>query len=139
MPPFSSKASQAPAKTTLERMLAKAYPDAEIVTEGTTLMPLINNRDPIVARDHLTSVTAAWRSEGPRLRIVDRFHLTHAFRTGASLHDFSTIEDGLHAFGDMLLVLLVVDPARIKSRIEETAARRSDAWKKGAQGSLDEK
>lgn len=126
-------------KSTLERLLAERFPGAKIVTEGETLMPLIDNRDPDVARKHLAGLLERFRSASSEVLIVDRFHLTHAFRTKSALADFAEIEAELQRIGGVHLVLLTIDPAQIRARIEETVLRRGDAWKKGAQGSLDEK
>lgn len=126
-------------KTTLEKLLAARLKDVEIVTEGQTLMPIIDNKDGVAARVYLEEQLKTIAESDAENVIVDRFHLTHAFRTSSSLESFSDIEMQLQRLGKVLLVFLTIDPAHIRERIEETLLLRKDGWKKGAQGSLDEK
>lgn len=126
-------------KTTLERLLAETLPNSKIVAESETLMPLINNRDHKLAIEYLEKVIELMQGESVDYLIIDRFHLTHAFRTNAPLKEFSSVEDGLRRLGDALVILLVVDPSVIKTRIQETMELRKEGWKKGVQGSLEEK
>ncbi|MBP7075287.1 MAG: hypothetical protein KBA81_07895 [Rhabdochlamydiaceae bacterium] len=126
-------------KTTLERLLADKLPNSKIVTEGDTLMPLIENRDQVAAIDYLRKLITVFKKETADYLIIDRFHLTHAFRSHASLKEFSSIEESLRELGETLLVLLTIDTDSIKARIEETMSYRRDQWKKGAQGTLEEK
>ena len=102
-------------KTTLERMLVDRLPNSKIVTEGDTLMPLIENRDPAVAIDHLRKLLVEFQKETAEYLIIDRFHLTHAFRAHTSLKEFSVIEDGLCELGEVLIVLLTIDADSIKA------------------------
>jgi len=126
-------------KTTIERLLAKAFPDSKIITEGDTLMPIIDNRDPEIAVNHLKQLLQRFREEKADCLIVDRFHFTHAFRTNSSLDVFSDVEAELQKARNVLVVLLTVHPDHIQERIEETILHRKDNWKKGAQGSIKEK
>lgn len=126
-------------KTTLERTVAERLPDSEIVTEGVTLMPAIDNTDVAAAKRHLEGVLDSIRRSPARNVILDRFHLTHAFRTGSAVGEFSAIEDGLRDIGGTTVVLLTIDPEAIPARIEETVALRGGGWKKGKQGTAEEK
>lgn len=126
-------------KTTLEQMLVKHMRNVTIFSEGETLMPIIDNRDKNTALKHLEELFSQIKSSSGSEIIIDRFHLTHAFRTSSDLGDFSDLENELKNEGDVLVVLLTIDPTHIKERIEETLAQRKDGWKKGAQGSIDEK
>jgi len=121
-------------KTTVERLLAEALPNSKIVTEGETLMSLIDNRDHKTAVEHLKKVIEAVRNESFDYLIIDRFHLTHAFRTNVSLKEFSSVEDSLRELGDALIVLLVIDPLTIQTRIQETMELRKENWKKRSAG-----
>ncbi|MFA5798352.1 MAG: hypothetical protein WC892_02170 [Patescibacteria group bacterium] len=102
-------------------------------------MSLIDNRDPNLALKHLTGLLTQWRKETVGYLIVDRFHFTHAFRTRATLKDFSSIESLLQKLGQTLLVLLTIDDNNIKERIEATSKYRKGGWKKGAPGTTEEK
>lgn len=126
-------------KTTLEKLLANEKKNSKILSEGETLMPIIDNKTEDVARTHLQKQIEAITNASEEYVIVDRFHLTHAFRTQSQLATFSEIESQLQEAGSVLLVLLTINPERIRERIEETIERRKDGWKKGAQGTIDEK
>jgi len=126
-------------KTTIERLLAEELPNSKVVTENVTLMDLIDNRDSEFAVNYLTKLLKQWYKETIDYLIVDRFHLTHAFRTHVALDDYSTIESELLSLGEPLLVLLTINENSIKERIEESIEYRKDNWKKGVQGTIDEK
>lgn len=126
-------------KTTIEKLLAQTLPNSKVLTEGETLMPLIENRDPEIAVNHLNQFLERFREEKAEYLIIDRFHFTHVFRTKSDFHIFSDFETNLQKVGDVLVVLLTVNPAYIKERIEETILYRKDNWKKGVQGSAEEK
>lgn len=126
-------------KTTLEKLVAESLPDSVVISEDTTLMPVVDNADKNVAMAHLEKQLKTIKDLSAQNVIVDRFHLTHAFRTQSDLKVFSGIEQELQGMGNTLVVLLTISPKHIKERIEETALRRKDGWKKGALGTLDEK
>jgi thymidylate kinase len=126
-------------KTTLERMLQEKLEGSVIVSEGQTLMPLIENKEPQKAVEHLSAVLDEIEKQSAGAFIVDRFHLTHAFRTSASISLFDEIEKRIHKQYKPLIVLLQMDEGVISDRIKETAALRGASWAKGKQGSLEEK
>jgi len=126
-------------KTTLEKLLFEKLPKAKIVNENITLMKLIDNQDKDVALGHLKNLLLELRDEKVENLIIDRFHLTHAFRTRSTLKVFSEIEDELLSIGGVHLILLTIDEAKVRERIEETMERRKDKWKKGAKGSIEER
>lgn len=126
-------------KSTLEKLLAKRLPNSIIFSEGDTLMPMIENRDVDLAKEHLQSLLKTIRESPAQNVIVDRFHFTHAFRTQTELKEFADIESELQKLGNVAVIFLTIRPDQIKARIEETAQFREGAWKKGKQGSIDEK
>ena len=126
-------------KTTLERMLQEKLEGSVIISEGQTLMPLIENKEPQKAVEHLTAVLYGMEKQSAGTFIVDRFHLTHAFRTGAPLSFFSGIEERISKAFKSLIVVLQINEEVIRERIEETALLRGSSWQKGKQGSLEEK
>lgn len=126
-------------KTTLERMLQEKLEGSVIVSEGQTLMPLIENKELQKAVEHLSTVLDEIEKQSAKAFIVDRFHLTHAFRTNVSLPLFGKIEEKLAKTYQSLIVLLQMDEDVISERIEETALLRGSSWAKGKQGSLEEK
>lgn len=126
-------------KTTLERMLQEKLEGSVIVSEGQTLMPLIENKEPQKAFEHLAVVLDKMEKQSAGTFIVDRFHLTHAFRTGSPLSFFGGIEERMTKAFKPLIVLLQMDEDVIRERIEETVLLRGSSWQKGKQGSLEEK
>lgn len=126
-------------KTTLERLLNEKLEGSVIVSEGQTLMPLIENKEPQKAVEHLSTVLDDIEGQPAKAFIVDRFHLTHAFRTGSGLSVFSGIEKRIGEEHKPLIVLLQMNEGVIADRINETAALRGTSWAKGKQGSLEEK
>lgn len=126
-------------KTTLEKILAERLGNATILSEEKSLMPIIDNEDKNIALQHLEVLLREVKERRNESFIIDRFHLTHAFRTGSRLGDFSEVENELANEGRVLMILLTIDPEHIKERIEEAALFRKDKWKKGAQGSIEEK
>lgn len=128
-------------KTTLEKLLAEQLADSIIVSEDKTLMALVDNRDVSVALGYLHSILDEVKIHNTSYLILDRFHLTHAFRTKSKLSDFSIIEDELAKLGNVLIVLLVIDEKKIQQRIEETMTYRENGWTLGGQGAktLEEK
>ena len=126
-------------KTTIEQMLLKQLPSIEIISEDITLIPLFENHDVEVAKEHLQSILQTTKEQTCDILILDRFHLTHAFRTQSSVEPFAAIETELIKLGNPLLVLLTIDPAHIRERIEETIHHRAGGWTKAKQGTLDER
>ena len=82
-------------KTTLEDLLLEQTKDAELITEDATLMPLIDNTDIKVAKKHLKEVLDKINSMSVPIVLLDRFHLTHIFRTKSDLDTFQEIEEYL--------------------------------------------
>lgn len=127
-------------KTTLENSVASRYEGScATISEAQTLMPLIENKDAEVAQDHLKHVCEQLMQMDEELILIDRLHLTHAFRTHSELSIFASTENFLLQHFSILLVLLVIDEGSIKFRIEDAQNRRGPLWKHGKEGSLDEK
>jgi len=127
-------------KTTLENSLISARPSEEVgfVSEAETLMPLIDNKNCDVAVAHLEKLLERIAGSPQDAVIIDRFHLTHAFRTNSSIDRFSKIESLLLNY-DTKMVLLVVDEKKLESRIKDADSRRGDAWGQGKKGSIEER
>jgi hypothetical protein len=126
-------------KTTTARQLVECFPEAAIVSEDETLMPLIANLDPGVAREHLTAILAhVYRLRQPVV-VVDRFHLTHAFRTSTPLRAFRTLEARLSRDFNPIVILLTVRNDAIPARLLRTSAKRGDGWQRGRRGSFAER
>lgn len=126
-------------KTTVRHLLLSRLASSVAISENETLWPLIDNRDPEIANRFLEALLPVFRRQSAEHVIVDRLHLTHAFRTRTSLEPFAHFEHALQAIADPLLVLLTVDPGHIRQRLEETILYRKDAWNKGAQGTIEER
>lgn len=126
-------------KTTLERMLQQELEGSVIISEGQTLMPLIENKEPQKAVERLMAILDGVEKQSATVFLVDRFHLTHAFRTGASLSFFDGVEERTIKICRSLIMLLQMDEDVIFERIKETALLRGASWQKGKRGSLEEK
>ena len=128
-------------KTTIGKKLLERLPNTKIIEETETLMPLIDNRDEKIANEHLLSLFQTITKSNVSNIILDRFHLTHAFRTKADIQNFVNIESELEELGHILVVFLTIKQNVIRGRIKETIGYRKDDWNKGGQGvgTLDEK
>jgi hypothetical protein len=128
-------------KTTLEQLLVRQIENAQIISEDETLMPIVDNRDPRKALRHLESIIQKVEGSPSEVVIIDRLHLTHAFRTDSDLESFSDIEAKLKTLGDAQIILLTNRQDAIRDRIEETIKYREGGWMQGARGaeSIEEK
>jgi thymidylate kinase len=125
-------------KTTLIKLLEKELKNVAVISENDTLMGLIENKSPKTAYEHLNALLGGLEGRQDTTFIIDRFHLTHAFRTNTPIAFFGDIENRLNG-GTVLLVLLTVDPQKIKERIEETTKIRAGGWSKGKDGTIEER
>lgn len=125
-------------KTTLARLLKQHLVNAESVSENDTLMTIFDNRDPYIALDHLQGVFDRDVKNKSHVVIIDRFHLTHAFRTVQKLDFFEHLEDRLAEHG-AFLVLLTIRPEKIEERIIETTEIRKDGWTRRKKGTIHER
>lgn len=128
-------------KTTIEKLLLDQLSKAQIIEETDTLMPIIDNKDVEVAKGHLAKLLTQIKTTDCDFMILDRFHITHTFRTASDVHAFSAIEDSLASLGEVHIVLLTMQNDAIRGRIEETMEYRKDGWNKGGRGAktIDEK
>lgn len=126
-------------KTTIEKLLVERLKDSLIVSENETLMPLIDNKDVKVALVHLKKILDEVASLETSTIILDRFHLTHAFRTNTNMNAFEEVEKSLLDNSNPIIVLLTIGEGVVQSRIIESQKIRGVRWAKGKQGSLEEK
>src|ERR1700683_3289662 len=107
-------------KTTLENSLISARPSEEVgfVSEAETLMPLIDNKNCDVAVAHLEKLLGQIARSPQAAMIIDRFHLTHAFRTNSPIDKFSKIESILLNYNTSM-VLLILDDKKLEARIND--------------------
>lgn len=125
-------------KTTLQNMLIEKLPNAILIDETETLMPLIDNHDVVKATSHLSKLLEKIERSSEDNIIIDRFHYTHAFRTNSTLAPFREIEEKLGKYSTLVIFLKISDK-EIPMRIKETTELRGDNWKKGKQGTLKER
>lgn len=126
-------------KTTLERMLHDRLEDSVLITEGRTLLPIFEEKDPRVAAEHLLGVLAEVSDESAETVIIDRLHLTQFFRTRSPLSAFQAIEDWLCERAQPFLILLSIQEEAIMDRIRETDAYRAGTWVMKKQGTDEER
>lgn len=108
----------------------------EHIHEQETLAPLFDNRDWVIAERHLIKFLLQIKNSKSHFIIIDRFHLSHAFRTSGSLNEFRNIEDEL---ANAVIVLLTMEESVIQERIEETTKLRGASWAKGKKGTIEER
>ena len=84
-------------KTTISQKIAKLLENhkVQIIDENTTWMPLINNQNPQTALDFLLTRIAEFAKLEVDYLIIDRLHLTHAFKTNSDLDFFTSVENWL--------------------------------------------
>lgn len=126
-------------KTTLERMLNDHIKGSVLVTEGKTLIPIFEENDSRIAAEHLSGVLEEMRDERAETVIIDRFHLTQAFRTRLPSSEFQALEKRLCEMAHSFLVLLSIKEEAILNRIKETDEYRAGAWVKKKQGTYEER
>lgn len=120
-------------KTTLIDKLQqrlKGYKSLVTLTERETLMPLIQNTDPDIARDFLSVLTGRIKNKRAEIVLVDRLLLTHAFRTNSDLIYFSEVERTLRMM-DARVIFLKIAAEQIGKRIERTGLYRGQSWRFG--------
>ena len=123
-------------KTTLEKMLQEKIKGSMLITEGKTLIPIFEEEDPPLAAKHLLGVLSEIENEEAETVIIDRLHLTQAFRTHSSLTEFQAIEERLLHTSRPFLMLLSIQDEAILDRIKETDVYRAGAWVKKKQGRM---
>ncbi len=109
----------------------------KMVTEDETLMGLVENQRLDVAERHLRKLLDQFLATQAEIVLVDRFHLTHLFRTGSTLKDIAALEETLLLEFDPQIFLLVVDDQRIPERVQDARNRRG-SWL-GKSGTLAQK
>lgn len=119
-------------KTTIANKIAKLCGerkiDCKIIDENTTLMPILQNRDPKVSSDHILGILKKAYSECHDLVIFDRLHLTSIAITDSSIDDFDEIENILKEH-ETMLVFLEIDEDKIESRIFNSIEYRGEWWR----------
>lgn len=120
-------------------MLNERIQGSLLVTEGKTLMPIFEEKDPHVVVDHLLGVLREINNEPAETIIIDRLHLTQTFRTHSSLSEFHAIEKLLRDTAHPFLILLSIREEAILNRIKETDEYRAGTWVKKKQGTYEER
>ncbi|MBI2676358.1 MAG: hypothetical protein HYX21_00165 [Candidatus Yanofskybacteria bacterium] len=130
-------------KTTIVKELTnklKENSSVEIIGEGETLMPLVDNISKKTALKFLKEfLDSRVKKIKTSVVIIDRFHFTHAFRTKSSVNDFKSIEGYLLEHYQPFIILLKMDESKIQERIEHARILRGEQWVKGKSGTLEEK
>lgn len=116
-------------KTTITTQIAKllAKQKVKIIDENTTWMPLIDNQNPQTALDFLKTKIAEFENLDTDFLIIDRLHLTHAFKTNSDLDFFASVENWLLE-NNAKLVLLTIQKDEIHKRIEQSFQHRDSSW-----------
>jgi thymidylate kinase len=110
-----------------------------VLDEHSTLMPIIQNKDKHTAIAFLNNILNNVDSKSTDIILLDRFHVTHVFRTESNMEEFIEIEEYLLEKYKPILVLLTLKPDIVNQRIAQTIAQRGAKWGQGKQGSMEEK
>jgi thymidylate kinase len=115
-------------KSTITESIKARLPGLALrtVNEEETHIPIMRQTDELhipFFKNLIEDVAA----EKPDLVIFDRLYLTQAFRAGASLADYSGIEQLLSNYG-ALIVFLRVDEQAIAERVAKAAKHRDPSW-----------
>jgi len=98
-----------------------------IVEEDESLMPILDNKDPHVAINHLKEAISKYLKKNVDVIIFDRLYFTHVFRTKSELDTFSEIEN-LIKLHNAKIFLLKIDESQIKNRIFGAMKHRGEKW-----------
>lgn len=127
-------------KTTLIKLLTETFVATHslfVLPEEKTLIPFFSNKDRDIAIHHLSEMASNLPQSD--ITIIERFHLTHSFRTNTPLDYFKSIEEEFLQKYDVTVYLLTILEEHIRARIEETSRARGALWKHRKEGSLDER
>lgn len=130
-------------KTTLIKEMKNKLDEnfsVEVVGEDETLMPFIDNKSKEVALEFIKKfLDSRIKNLKASVIIIDRLHLTHAFRTKSSITYFRNVEDYLLKHYQTYVILLKIAENKIQSRIEHANFIRGERWEKGKAGTMEEK
>lgn len=128
-------------KTTIINNLRQALSDDQIsfILEDETLMPLIDNKSEVVAKNHLENLINNIYNSNKNMFVFERFIFTHIFRTSQNYADFKKIEKRLVKEFETHLFLLVIKNNLVEENIVNTSILRGTNWSKGKKGTLSER
>lgn len=129
-------------KTTLSNKLAEllnTQTSAISITDERTLLPIFNNKDINVAKNHLIQELTALTKLETKYIVLERTHLTQVFRTETSLQHFFEVETFMLENFDPRIILLTVQPDTLQIRIEHADAQRGNLWSQKKLGTIDER
>lgn len=120
-------------KTTIANQLAlifkKKHLKTYIVDEAKTLLPLLKNPSPWLAKNILDNLIEKLVKQKNDIVIFDRCHLSAAAVTRMPIKDFKTIELFLATMNPSI-VFLEIDETKILNRILNSVQHRGPSWGK---------
>lgn len=120
-------------KTTVANQLAlifkKKHLKPYIIDEAKTLLPLLKNPSPEIAKNILENLIKKLNKQKNDIVIFDRCHLSAAAVTQMPSKDFQTIER-LIATMNPSIFFLEIDEAEILNRILNSVQHRGPSWGK---------
>jgi thymidylate kinase len=114
-------------KNELLEILKQRSLSYDFVDEEETLMPLLDNTDPLIASNHITNILNKYLSLNKDTLIFDRLYLTHIWRTGANIESFKESTSLLLA-NNALICFLEIPKTKIEERISLAQSRRDERW-----------
>ena len=98
-----------------------------IIDEYEILMPILHNKSKDTALNHLNKIIEKYNFKKYDYILLDRFHITHIFRTKSQIKDFIKIENYLTQF-DTKICLLKINIDKISERITNAMKHRPKEW-----------
>lgn len=111
----------------LEKLLDRKSIKYIFVDEGETLMPILNNKDPKISKNHILSILRKILSSNIDLVIFDRLYLTHLWRTDSNPDIFKESENILLQ-NDTIICFLQIPEELISERIKLAMSYRNNEW-----------
>ena len=98
----------------------------KIASEDETHEPIMEKKESLHTDFYLEQVNR-FVAEYPDVLIIDRFYLTQAFRSKASLKQYENVEKALRPYNPVT-IFLRVEPSAIVNRIDKAVQHRGEEW-----------
>lgn len=99
--------------------------NARYLKEAETIIPLIDNVNIATATEFMETLISA--ELGECVNIIDRFHISHCFKTSRTLSAYKSVEKSLSNYNPTLIMLRLNEEC-IFDRIESAAKYKNPDW-----------
>jgi thymidylate kinase len=114
-------------KNELEKILTQRGFTFTFIEEEETLMPVLQNTDPVIANNHIVGLLNKYLPLNKDVLIFDRLYLTHIWRTGSYIEVF-TESTSLLSANNVLICFLEIPNNKIEERISLAQSHRDERW-----------